>query len=531
MTAMTRIDHSRRMSIRLALTPCLLAVDLLLAVLPSHAADPAASPRIRPGVPLELHYHDATLADLARDARQHGGIVMTVPEALASDSLKRDARAANWSEGLVELLGGYNYVAVRRPDGSLERIVVQGRQNSGKDPEGAEKTAPDSTAGLFEIDSEALSKPLPKALASLNPRAVTPIRLSVERLAKMRPGDTISLRLGDHPYKLVHDQAQHHDSGVSSWIAYVEQGGTAYRAVLTYGADGAITGQVNTPRGLFEIIQFDQKTWVVDLKASGLGAGSLEEDQQPFVGGKATAAIADGKPASAQAHAAVDLMVLYTHPAGSEPVMRAKHLVAVTQQAFADSGAFVDLRLVRIERVDYTDNNGNLNALQDLTRNRLGLDVASLRTRYGADLVVLLRPFRSSAQGSCGVSWVGGSNGQSLSADAGFSVVSDGFDDRYFCHEYTFAHELGHVFGNVHDAELSPPGIFPFSYAWAVPGQFATIMSYLFDVAPLVGKFSNPAIACTERGLPCGRKDAADNARTINLTAPIVAGFVPTAAD
>jgi hypothetical protein len=129
------------------------------------------------------------------------------------------------------------------------------------------------------------------------------------------------------------------------------------------------------------------------------------------------------------------------------------------------------------------------------------------------------------------VSWVGGSNHQPLTADAGFSVVSDGFDDRYYCHEYTFAHELGHVFGNVHDAELSPPGIFPFSYAWAVPGKFATIMSYLFDVAPLVGKFANPAVACTDKGLPCGRKGIADNARTINLTAPTIAGFMPTAAD
>jgi len=504
---------------------------LLAALAPAHAGPPTSSAGAGTDAALDLRYQDATLADLARDAQRRGGIAISVPGALRKDIVKRDARAATWAEGLQELLGGYNYVAIRGPGGVVERIVIQGRQSSGKNARPA--APPPAGAALFEVDSGAATRPLPKALAGFNPRAVTPIKLSVERLAKMKPGEMLSVQLGDHAYQLVHDQPQQrHDSGDSSWIATVDQGGGAFRAVLTYRADGAITGQINTPRGLFEIIQFDGKTWVVDLKASGLGAGSLEQDQHTFAaGGKSAAATADAPPATARARATVDLMVLYTHPAGPQPVMRANHLAAVTQQALNDSGAFVNLRLVRSERIDYSDNNLNSTALEDLTRNRLGPDVSAARRRYGADLVVLLRPFHPSAQGSCGVSWVGGSNHQPLTADAGFSVVSDGFDDRYYCHEYTFAHELGHVFGNVHDAELSPPGIFPFSYAWAVPGKFATIMSYLFDVAPLVGKFANPAVACTDKGLPCGRKGIADNTRTINLTAPTIAGFMPTAAD
>ncbi|MGY6214496.1 reprolysin-like metallopeptidase [Methylolobus aquaticus] len=512
----------------------LLLAGVLVALIPvAHAQRPAPPPKSEADGALDLRYQDATLADLARDAQQLGGIAITVPAALKRDVLKRDVRAASWADGLADLLGDYNYIAVRSPAGRLERIVIQARQNPNARPQAAVKPPMGTGAALFEVDASALNKPVPKALASLTPHAITPIKLSVERLASMKPGDTLSVRLGDRAYKLVHDHAQRHDTGDTSWIAYVEQDGTAFRAVLTYRADGALTGQINTARGLFQIIQFDEKTWVIDIKASGLGAGSLDEDQRSFPtgGGKATAAVADGRPATAQSRATVDLMVLYTHEPGPHPVMRASHLTAVTQQAFTDSGAFVNLRLVRTERVDYTDNNANFAALQDLTRNRIGTDVHALRSRYGADIVVLLRPFHSSAQGSCGVSWIGGSNGLPLTPAAGFAVVSDGFDDRYFCHEYTFAHELGHAFGNVHDADLSPPGIFPFSYAWAVPGKFATIMSYLFDVAPLVGKFANPAVACTDKGLPCGRKDIADNARTINLTAPIIAGFMPTAAD
>ena len=512
----------------------LLLAGVLASLIPvAHAQRPVPPLKSEAASALDLRYHDATLADLARDAQRLGGIAITVPANLRSDVLKRDAKAANWAEGLQDLLGDYNYIAVRSPAGKLERIVIQARQKPGTPRQTAAEPLAVTGAALFEVDASALNKPVPKALSGLNPRAITPIRLSVERLSTMKPGDTLSVRLGDHPYRLVHDHAQRHDTGDTSWIAYVEQSGAAFRAVLTYRADGALTGQINTARGLFQIIQFEDKTWVIDINASGLGAGSLEEDQRSFPtgSGKATAAVADGKPATERAHAAIDLMVLYTHEPGPQPVMRASHLAAVTQQAFTDSGAFVDLRLVRTERVDYTDNNPNFTALQDLTRNRIGTDVHALRSRYGADMVILLRPFHSSAQGSCGVSWIGGSNGLPLTPAAGFAVVSDGFDDRYFCHEYTFAHELGHAFGNVHDADLSPPGIFPFSYAWAVPGKFATIMSYLFDVAPLVGKFANPAVACTEKGLPCGRKDIADNARTINLTAPIVAGFMPTAAD
>lgn len=482
---------------------------------------------------LDFRYDDATLAELARDAQQHGGIAITVPGAFRADTLKRAAHAATWADGLKELLQGYNYVSVYGPNGTLERIIIQGRQDlSGKPRPAGSGAPPERPAPLFVEEPAVATRALPRALSGLNPHAVKPIKLSVERLGHMKSGDVISVRLGDHPYKLVHDHAQRHDNDDRTWIGYLDLRGQAFRGVLTYRADGAITGQINTPRGMFEIVQFEGKTWVIDLKASGLGAGSLEHDQQLRTStAKGAPGILQAEAATARARATVDLLVLHTRADDAQAALRANHLVAVTQQALTDSGAFVDLRLVRVERVDYTDNNANLSALEDLTHNRVGADVAALRRRVGADLVVLLRRFHSSAQGSCGVSWVGGSNQQALTMDLGFSVVSDGFDDRYYCHEYTFAHEVGHIFGNVHDPDISPPGAFPFSYAWAVPGKFATIMSYQFDVAPLVGKFANPAIACSAQGLPCGRAGLADNTRTINLTARTIANFVPTAAE
>jgi hypothetical protein len=199
--------------------------------------------------------------------------------------------------------------------------------------------------------------------------------------------------------------------------------------------------------------------------------------------------------------------------------------MALTRQAFADSRIFVDLRLAHAEPLPTDDPKPNHDALAALTENRLPLDVAGLRQKYGADLVVWLRPLQASAQGNCGVAWIGGRNGIPAGPQAGFAVVSDGYDGGKYCHDYTFAHELGHLFGNVHDPELSDPGIFKYSFAWGIPGRFATIMSYLIDQAPLVGKFANPEIPCTADGLPCGNLDLADNARTINQTAPTIAAF------
>ncbi len=328
----------------------------------------------------------------------------------------------------------------------------------------------------------------------------------------MKRGDSFTLGLGDEQYRLFHDRRLSHEDGATTWVGALDPDAGLYRAFISYAANGSVVGRIITPSGVYKIEQADGKLWVIDLKNSGLANGSLEGDQQHAGQGTGGYERTHLISATEDRPAAVDVMVLYTPTVNdNQPELRVDHLLALTRQAFADSRIFVDLRLAHAEPLPTDDPKSNRDALAALTENRLPLDVAGLRQKYGADLVLWLRPLQASAQGNCGVAWIGGREGTPAGPESGFAVVSDGYDGGQYCHDYTFAHELGHLFGNVHDSEISDPGIFPFSFAWGIPGRFATIMSYLFDQAPLVGKFAN--------------LDLADNARTINQTAPTIAAF------
>jgi len=158
---------------------------------------------------------------------------------------------------------------------------------------------------------------------------------------------------------------------------------------------------------------------------------------------------------------------------------------------------------------------------------------------------MLWRPFSPSPAGeSCGVAWVIGAN----AAPAGgygtlaYSVVNDGADtggSAFFCNDATFAHELGHNMGAMHDRltigkswsgnGAFPAGAYAYSYGYGVSNQFITIMAYAnYGVAPQSGKFSNPAVLCV--GLPCGVSEldatnGANNALTFNNSRSLIAAF------
>jgi Metallo-peptidase family M12B Reprolysin-like/Bacterial Ig-like domain (group 1) len=179
---------------------------------------------------------------------------------------------------------------------------------------------------------------------------------------------------------------------------------------------------------------------------------------------------------------------------------------------------------------------------------------STLRDRYGADIVVLVRPFNYPVQESCGSAWVGGSEGNGAAigsqSNNGFAVVSDGGDvngSEFFCQNATFPHELGHNMGALHDRQTVigqsgtlDVGAYPYSYGYvhnatwnAARGQnvcsgspcFGTIMSYLSTVSEL--KFSNPALFTCPAGLVCGTSTT-NEALTLNNTRLGVASWRPT---
>ena len=163
----------------------------------------------------------------------------------------------------------------------------------------------------------------------------------------------------------------------------------------------------------------------------------------------------------------VDILVVWTPAAEeyygggeSQVISQIDITIASTNDAFERSGAFVSLRLVGAERVDYLEDESTewLTALgTDLSRLANPDDghmdqVHDRRDTLGADLVYLLTA-RGSGLASGGSFAVGGAR--------------------------VFAHEVGHNFGIRHERyEQRYTGLSPYEHGFTTRRCRATIMSY-----------------------------------------------------
>lgn len=365
-----------------------------------------------------------------------------------------------------------------------------------------------------------------------------------------------------------------HDNGDWTWVGKVQTTHGLQSAVITFGKD-AVFGLVPqasghplrlvTAGGQELLVQTDGNKMAQSAEALQLHA--RQDFQVPKRHGSASAQprassaqVSTRTQAGAQVQASastasggtvIDVMVAYTSGLVSDygstaaAMTRIDNLVDVTNQAYADSGVNQSIRLVHTMQVSYTDTNDDTQALHDLTGsdgqgNSLPIPsslqgVASARTQYGADLVVLLRHFNEAGNNGCGLGWlIGGDEQQIIPSEDnafGYSVVQDGSDGGYYCLDTTFAHELGHNMGSAHDRDnADQPGAYSYSYGYRGNGVdgFATIMAYGGDTQTPVNYFSNPDISKCQNS-PCGVADSsstsADNAHSLNNTASLIAQF------
>lgn len=456
---------------------------------------------------------------------------------------------------------------IRTPDGGFVLGHVNGQQLMGADLSAdAGSVAVDALPSMFIAGHEREGLSSGAVVDGVRPPAdvAHPVVFDLVTLSALEPGDEVVLSIPDHgDYRVTYDATEAGAADTSTWVGHLTDYGSEFRIIVSSGPDGSV-GNILTPSGELMLVDTGGRQWLVDPVRSGLSrlepdhSDSVDVDVGTAAGGIAeggttvaagagvTTSGASGTSADGVDQATtIDLLVLYTpgfkKKHGSVFSTRIAQLVALANQAYADSGVPIRLRLVASAQVADKDTTTNSNTLSALTRATGAYKtVPALRKKYGADLVTVVRPFYMAAQGSnCGVGYVGGYNGSNIAAYAayGYSVVSDGRDmagTNYYCTDYTFTHELGHNMGLMHDRDTvarqgGGQGSHPYAFGYGRSGSFGSIMSY---ISPVIGRFSNPdletcgsAEAC---GVAVGDPAAAHNALALTSNREAVSGWLAT---
>ncbi|WP_213601067.1 reprolysin-like metallopeptidase [Pseudoxanthomonas japonensis] len=384
--------------------------------------------------------------------------------------------------------------------------------------------------------------------------------------------------------KLRYERHVEEIDGNWTWIGRVVGGDPMQEAIITFGekavfgsipqANGKPALSLQTRNGTVFAVQTDPSKVVSATKghedvmipeAATLRSSMAAAVSQSAQVSQGATAVAQAAPPTAAN--TIDVAVGYTpefataNGGASGAATRLVYLVQVGNQAFANSDINGYLRIVNTVQVSYTNTNTNQTALQELTGSTgnspvtVPASLAPLRTardQYGADIAVLVRKFNTPENEGCGIAWLNGANQTAItSADAawGYAVISDGYDTgtdgkTYYCADETLVHEAAHLMGSAHDRANSvvtrPDGTtyvqygrFPYSFGYktaASAGNFYTVMAY-GDTGQIAHRiFSTPLKStCGGAGnLACGVANSEDNARSLNQTIPVVAGFRAT---
>ncbi|GAB3348441.1 FG-GAP-like repeat-containing protein [Lysobacter tyrosinilyticus] len=381
------------------------------------------------------------------------------------------------------------------------------------------------------------------------------------------------------PIRLQYERHIEHPNGNWTWVgrdAYGED------AVLTFG-EKAVFGSI-PQHGRYELhlATLEGRSWMVEADPSKqhhpdskqpdfvvppeLAASLATAATTSTATATATASSPTSAAATATAATTVDVALGYSTGFASElggdsqAVTRLQNLVDITNQAYANSQINAQIRLVKTLSVNYPDATSNDDTLTKLSGYKSGTgpgtgkippDAAfsalrAAREQYGADLVSMVRRFRTPENDGCGIAWlIGGSLSPIDSSDSyfGYSVVSDDLDrgdldetdhKTYVCRKETLAHELGHNMGQQHNVEDSggDKGAHEYSYGYRETSTtgFYTVMAYRLPDSSqrAVRYFANPNVIEPVSGHPAGVANSSDNARSMTQTMPLIAQFRAT---
>ena len=236
----------------------------------------------------------------------------------------------------------------------------------------------------------------------------------------------------------------------------------------------------------------------------------------------------------------IDVLVVYSKKVGEgtvNPEALAERLVLYANLAYANSGIETRLRLVHTYETGYEPLSEHSHRIDETGKDLDRLtavddghadEVHDARDRHGADIVVMLwqPPERRCGHG---LAYVLDPKRRGIAevAFAAMGIRAGGCEG----HGRTFAHEVGHLQGALHNPEefrdrpvSNPPFTYGFGFCNAEE-DWLTIMAYPTDwrCNLPIPHFSNPDVLY--EGVPTGDHELRNVARAINEMAPIMAKF------
>lgn len=371
-----------------------------------------------------------------------------------------------------------------------------------------------------------------------------PIELDAEKARRaLRDGQMRVVLPDGSSYIVRMERQQTHGGGHWSVVGRVETATGSQSMVLTFGPN-AVFGILPTPDGHAMQVETHAGGLVTVAPAGGLtprrkllrpGAPDYRVPAEPEaesnfdIGGTM---LADRpfrfKKPEGDAPVRIDLIAVYSPELvalrGGKSIAETEvaSLIAIANQAFIDSGTRVRLHTAGLREAALPSTLSNADALDLLTTDPV---FAAMRDEAAADLAAYVRPHPTDDT-TCGASWLNGAGlagTDDLDATHGWVVAN-----VKPCGALVLAHELGHAMGSAHDRVSQTDaegavafGAFDFSFGIRTRA-FGTIMADPGEAAWL-GRFSSPRKADCN-GARCG-KDDADNARSLDLMAPAIAGF------
>lgn len=232
----------------------------------------------------------------------------------------------------------------------------------------------------------------------------------------------------------------------------------------------------------------------------------------------------------------IRLLVAYTAAADtwagnkgfSDAVGLAQAAVNASNATLANSDVGFNFELACVVRVAYTESGDFATDLGRMQNPSDGImdELHALRDLYRADMCVLI----TEGNGGCGRAFEIGTPENEAFCAANASCCVD---------NYTFAHELGHLFGCRHDPYVDNTAT-PFAYGHAyvqVSDRWRTVMAYNNECADngvtcdRVGYWSNPNVNYPPTNQPMGTTATHHNARVLNETWTTVRDFRAQAND